>query len=121
MSVDYNAILAVGFLVTVDEVRAAIEYKDAHGENGDDWFDDLMSDGRLIQFDCYRDAKEYLLAAPGSVHRLSEGECSSMMGAWSRFNFIKYKEFIEQFMRDFGPVVDMETHQLDIYMGLQVC
>ena len=121
MSVDYRALVTVGFQVTVDEVAAVIEYKDQRGEDGDAWFEHLIDNDMLIQLDCYRDPEFYIYAIPEKTITVEEGCCVSILDMWSNLNFHTHQEFIDQFKKDFGPVVDIYSHQLDVFMGLKVC
>ena len=123
MSVDYRALITIGFKVTADEVSKAYERKEQTGEDADHWYENLVDNDRLIQFDCYRDPEFYIYAVPEKTHTVDEGECMSVMDTWSKLNYATYQDFIEEFKRDFndGSPDFMEHHQLDVYMGLKVC
>ena len=120
MSVDYSALITIGFKVTVDELKEAYEFKEQNGEDADAWFEFLVDNDRLIQFDCYRDPEFYIYAVPEKTDMIGEGQVTPVSTVWSGLNYRTYESFIDQFKKDF-PMVDMETHQLDVYMGLRVC
>ena len=123
MSVDYRALITIGFKVTAEEVAAVVERKNAAGEDGDGWYENLVDNDRLIQLDCYRDAEFYLYAVPEKTHTVEEGECISVGDVWSRLNYNEYQDFIQEFRKDFCVPEDYEfmmDHQLDVFMGLRV-
>lgn len=122
MSVDYRALITIGFKVTAEEVSKAYIRKERAGEDADAWYENLVDNDRLIQFDCYRDPEFYVYAVPEKTHTVDEGECISVMSTWSKLNYATYEDFIEEFKRDFddGSENFMENHQFDVYMGLKV-
>ena len=122
MSVDYRALITIGFKVTAEEVSQAYIRKEQAGEDADTWYENLVDNDRLIQFDCYRDPEFYVYAVPEKTHTVDEGECISVMSTWSKLNYTTYEDFIEEFKRDFddGSENFMENHQFDVYMGLKV-
>ena len=122
MSVDYRALITIGFKVTAEEVSQAYIRKEQAGEDADAWYENLVDNDRLIQFDCYRDPEFYVYAVPEKTHTVDEGECISVMSTWSKLNYVTYEDFIEEFKRDFddGSENFMENHQFDVYMGLKV-
>ena len=123
MSVDYISLATVGFKVTADEVKNAIEYKDSHGEEGDGdiWFENLVDNDILVQLDCYGDPEFYIYAMPEKTVTVGEGCAISILDIMSNLNYRECQGFIDQFREDFGPVINMFTHQLDVFMGLKVC
>lgn len=123
MSVDYRALITIGFKVTAEEVSKAYTRKEQAGEDADAWYENLMDNDRLIQFDCYRDPDFYVYAVPEKTHAVGEGECISVMDVCNKLNYVTYEGFIEEFKRDFddGSEDFIENHQFDVYMGLKVC
>lgn len=119
MSVDYNALITIGFKVTSEEVFEAYKAKKAAGKDADAWFDSLIDNDRLIQFDCYRAAEFYIYAVPEKTNTIGEGRVTSVSDVWSNLNYCQYEDFINQFKEDF-PMIDITTHQLDVFMGLRV-
>ena len=110
MSVEYAAIICVGFKVTQEEVNKMKSMLDE-----EEFFD--VYDEYLVAMDGWADSCDWIFYS--DMSHVAEGNTLSASDLLHKVDNEKYKDFIETFYKYF-PFVDKETHKLDVWIGLRV-
>lgn len=110
MSVEYAAIICVGFKVTQEEVDKMKSMLDE-----EEFFD--VYDEYLVAMDGWADSCDWIFYS--DMSHVGEGDILSASDLLHKVDYEKYKDFIATFNKYF-PFVDKETHQLDVWIGLRV-